>query len=231
MTPPPSKGIVLGVDDIYDLAFVRITGQCLQAIPLGDSSRVKAGADVVAIGYPLRYQNVAVATEGMISAWQHEPRYRSEVIMSAVTLNPGNSGGPMLSAEGEILGINTFISGDNLGNAYGFAVPESAVRTFASRLSIPVPASRERHSGPASAQPQQPRTASEPRPASPQVGNKSRGMGAYAKVFGVGFAAGAVLGVAAANLAFGIKGDLSIALVISGLIGGGLAVLVKMKIS
>ena len=221
----PRKGLVLGLDDIFDLAFVKIAGEGLRAIPLGDSSRVEAGDDVVAIGYPLQYQNVATVTTGIVSARQYDRRHRSEVIMSQVTMNPGNSGGPMLSVEGEILGINTFISSNTPGNAYGFAIPESAIRTFASRLSIPVPARRARPSGPLASAP-----ARQPQTASPQAGAKSRGLGDYAKVFGLGFAGGAVLGVAAANLVLGIKGDLSITLIISGLIGGGLAVFARMKI-
>ena len=93
----PRRGLVMGSDDIYDLAIVKIAGRSLRAIPFGDSSRVNAGTTVVAIGYPLNYQSVATATTGIVSARQYDERHRSDVIMSEVTMNQGNSGGPMLS--------------------------------------------------------------------------------------------------------------------------------------
>ena len=243
----PRKGLVMGSDDIYDLAFVKIAGRDLRATPFGDSSRVNAGAEVVAIGYPFHYQGEPIATKGIVSAIQYDSRHRSDVIMSDVTINPGNSGGPMLSLNGEILGINTFMSGNKQGNKYSFAIPESSVRTFASRLSVPIPPPRPQPSRPANTPPQQPRPAQQsqpppqPRPTTqPQPAQQTRPtsqasaspsrLGTYLKVFGVGFVAGGILGVAVANFALGIKGDLSASLIISGLVGGSLALLVRMKI-
>ena len=222
------RGLVLERDDIYDLAFVKIEGRDLRAIPFGDSSRVNAGTEVVAIGYPLNYQSVATVTTGIVSARPHNPQYRSEVIMSDVTMNPGNSGGPMLSVSGEILGINTFMSANNPGNAYGFAIPESAVRTFASRSSVPIPPARPQTSGQATTPP-----SPSPSPqahASPQASASPSRLSTYLKSFGLGFAAGAVLGVAVARFAVGVEGDLSASLIISGLIGGSLALVLRMKI-
>ena len=237
----PRKGLVIGSDDIYDLAFVKIAGQNLRAIPFGDSSRVNAGAEVVVIGYPLNYQDEATVTRGIVSARQYDSRFRSDVIMSDVTMNPGNSGGPMLSSGGEIVGINTFISGRNRGNVYGFAIPESAVRTFASRLSVPIPPTRPQYSSPGSASPKQHgpvgQTQPDPQPrpvqqtqSKSQASSSSSRLGNYLKSFGVGGVAGAIIGVAVANFALGIEGDLSASLVISGLIGGSLAVFARMKI-
>ena len=220
----PRKGLVMGTDDIYDLAFVKIAGQNLRAVPFGDSSRVDAGTEVVAIGYPLHYQGEATVTRGIVSGRRYENRYRSDVIMSDVTMNPGNSGGPMLSTNGEVLGINTYISNNNTGNTYGFAIPESAVRTFASRLSVPIPPTR----------PQQPRY-TQPRPTpqrrpAPKAGFRPNQSDTYLKVFGIGFVAGAILGVAVAYNAVGIEADIPTWLVASGLIGGSVAVFAKMKI-
>ena len=231
----PRKGLVMGTDDIYDLAFVKIAGQNLRAVPFGDSSRVNAGTEVVAIGYPLHYQGEATVTRGIVSARRYENRHRSDVIMSDVTMNPGNSGGPMLSTNGEVLGINTYISNNNTGNTYGFAIPESAVRTFASRLSVPIPPTRPQQ--PRSAQqapPQQPRY-TQPRPTpqrrpAPKAGFRPNQLDTYPKVFGIGFVAGAILGVAVAYVAVGIEGDIPAWLVVSGLIGGSVAVFAKMKI-
>lgn len=230
-------GQVVGMDDGYDLAFVRIAGRNLRAVPFGNSSNVGAGDEVVAIGYPRPsdFRGEATVTKGIVSAKRYEPRFGSQVIQSDLTVHPGNSGGPMLSVNGEILGINTYITNYDTGNAYTFAIPEATVRTAASRLSIPVPPASSQHShrapGPTRQNgPTPPVTPTQPSPSASQASGSTNRLGTYLKSFGIGFIGGAILGVAVASLALKIEGDLSVPLVVSGLIGGGSAVLLTMKI-
>ena len=233
------KGQVFGTDKVFDLAFVRFVGQNLSEISFGNSSTVNVGDDVVAIGYPFDYVTEATVTRGIISAITYDRQHRCDVFRSDVTINPGNSGGPMLSVNGEILGINTFMSNYDQGNAYGFAIPESAVRAFASRMSVEIPPARPRR-------PHQPRPAQQSQPAprpesvpktpparqpqrAPQPSSGSTSFTTYLKIFGGGFLGIGFGGAAIASLVFGMKGDLSVVVVVSGLIGGSLATYVKWK--
>ena len=104
---------VLGDDPDCDLALLRIDdGATFPAAKLGDSSKLKRGQIAIAIGNPLGFD--ASVTAGVISALGRSLRAKSgrmieDVIQTDAALNPGNSGGPLVSSRGEVIGVNTAI--------------------------------------------------------------------------------------------------------------------------
>ncbi len=121
------EGFVEGVDDVTDLAVVRIdpAGEDLPVSRLGDSDDVEVGDWAIAVGNPLGLDNTV--TLGIVSTLKRSsaavgiPDKRIDFIQTDAAINPGNSGGPLLNAQGEVIGINTAIRADAMG--IGFAIP------------------------------------------------------------------------------------------------------------
>lgn len=110
---------VIYLDPKYDLAFIKSPEiHTLADIHLGDSSIVVEGDQVLAVGHPfgLKY----TATQGIISNTLHQ-QDDIQYIQHDAALNPGNSGGPLVNVNGEIIGVNTFIIKD--GQNIGFSLP------------------------------------------------------------------------------------------------------------
>ena len=118
---------VLGLDPVLDLALLRIeTKAPLPAVRLGDSSTLRVGEEVVAIGSPIGLEQSM--TRGIVSGLNRLlPGLPDQpMIQTDAPINPGNSGGPLVDRCGGVIGINTFISED--AQSVGFAIPVNAVK-------------------------------------------------------------------------------------------------------
>lgn len=122
------KAKIIGADKRTDVALVKIDGGNLPRLAMGDSSKIKVGEWVIAIGSPFGLDNTVTA--GIISAKARETGEYLPLIQTDVAVNPGNSGGPLLNMRGEVVGINSQIysrSGGYMG--ISFAVPiDDAIR-------------------------------------------------------------------------------------------------------
>ncbi len=130
------KATVLGTDKAHDLALLQITNAPdLQPAVLADSANLLVGQRVYAIGNPFGFQGTM--TRGIISALRSVQLPSGVKIDNAIqtdaSVNPGNSGGPLLNSHGEVIGITTMIAGNPNGGAaqsagIGFAIPISTAK-------------------------------------------------------------------------------------------------------
>ena len=138
------KATVVGTDPSSDLAVLKIdaSSRALTPLPLGDSDATQVGDPVVAIGNPFGLDRTVTA--GIVSAIQRAITAPNgytidHVIQTDAAINHGNSGGPLLNARGEVIGVNSQIeTGDNSstsGNVgVGFAVPSNTVKNVIAQL-------------------------------------------------------------------------------------------------
>jgi len=136
---------IRGTDSRSDLAIIKVEAEDLPVAPLGDSSDLKIGSWVVAIGNPFGFaiQNPEpTVTVGVISALHRSlpasgKRVRGfeDLIQTDAAINPGNSGGPLVNLEGEVIGINTAIITTSGGyQGLGFAVPINSAQKNLEKL-------------------------------------------------------------------------------------------------
>ena len=121
-------GLVMGTDAVRDLAVVKICCGNFRKLPFGDASSLEPGDEVIAIGYALGLSGEATITRGIVSAVRYDDRHQSDVIQTDAALNPGNSGGPLLSTSGRVMGINTFGYAGPEVQSLGFAVSVKTVQ-------------------------------------------------------------------------------------------------------
>lgn len=132
----PNKGRyeaeIVGEDILTDLALLKIDETGLIEMPLGNSAEARVGETVMAIGNPLGYFQQTV-TAGIISALDRQVRfpgsgYAYTFIQTDALVNPGNSGGPLVSLNGEIIGINTAKISLMGVEGIGLAIPSNTVK-------------------------------------------------------------------------------------------------------
>jgi hypothetical protein len=118
----PVEGIIASSED-DDLALIKVQGSGLPVLLLGNSEKLSVGEKVVAIGSPMGLQNTV--TDGIISAIREESSHR-KWIQTTSPISPGNSGGPLLNLQGEVIGVTTFRvrGGENLN----FAAPSNSAQ-------------------------------------------------------------------------------------------------------
>ncbi len=125
----PAK--VVGTDSHTDLAVLKIDAPDLVAAPLGNSSAMRVGDWVLAIGSPMGLAQTVTA--GIISATGRANvgiADYEDFLQTDAAINPGNSGGPLVNLRGEVIGINTAIASRTGGNmGIGFAIPSNMART------------------------------------------------------------------------------------------------------
>ena len=132
---------LVGLDDVSDLAVLRISAQDLVPARLGDSSAVRVGDSVVAIGDPLGIALRGTMTDGIISAINRDVDVDGRtmnLLQTNAALNSGNSGGPLINRYGQVIGINTMKMSSSLSSAavegLGFAIPSATVQEIANQL-------------------------------------------------------------------------------------------------
>jgi serine protease Do len=124
------KGKVIGTDPTTDIALLKIPATALPVIAWGDSSQLKVGEWVLAIGSP--FQLSQTVTAGIVSATGRANMGFADYedfIQTDAAINPGNSGGALINSRGELVGINTGIYSESGGyQGIGFAVPSKLAR-------------------------------------------------------------------------------------------------------
>ena len=129
------EATLVGKDPDTDLAILKIYADGYSTARLGDTAELQIGQFVIAIGNPLGYQHTV--TTGIVSALGRTMRTQSggivdHVIQSDAALNPGNSGGPMITTDGDVVGVNTAII--NGAQGISFSVDINTAKEVASQL-------------------------------------------------------------------------------------------------
>lgn len=135
---------LVGIDEVHDIAKLRISGNNLPSAALGNSDGLIIGEWSIALGNPygfLMNDSKPSVSVGVISALGRNFSTRADkqdyknMIQTDAAVNPGNSGGPLVNIQGEVIGINTFIFSENGGNiGIGFAIPINTVKSIMARL-------------------------------------------------------------------------------------------------
>ena len=129
------KGRIIGTDEQTDLALIKIEGKNFPTIPIGDSDALKLGEWVLAVGNP--FNLTSTVTAGIVSAKARSMGANSieSFIQTDAAINKGNSGGALVNARGELVGINAMIySQTGSYTGYGFAIPTTIMNKVVADL-------------------------------------------------------------------------------------------------
>jgi putative serine protease PepD len=138
------KGTIVGTNDSYDLAVIKVKESALRPLTLGNSDALAVGDSAIAIGAPLGLDGTV--TYGIISALDRPVTAGTQgdvsyinAIQTDAAINPGNSGGPLLDATGRVIGVNsaiaTMIGGGEGGSiGLGFAIPVNSAKRIAEEI-------------------------------------------------------------------------------------------------
>jgi serine protease Do len=130
-------GEVLGSDAMSDVAVIRVDGENLPKVALGDSDKLVVGQIAVAIGNPYGFLLPSpTATVGVVSALRRhihiEKHMYEDLIQTDASINPGNSGGPLVDSSGAVIGVNT--ANIPFAQGIGFAIPINTARRIAKEI-------------------------------------------------------------------------------------------------
>jgi serine protease Do len=120
------KAKLIGYDERTDVAIVKVSATNLPAVTIGDSAKVRVGEWVVAIGSPFGLENTVTA--GIVSSKSRDTGDYLPFIQTDVAVNPGNSGGPLINMQGEVIGINSQIysrTGGFMGISFAIPIDEA----------------------------------------------------------------------------------------------------------
>ena len=132
------RGEVLGSDAVSDVAVVRVDGEDLPKVQLGDSDNLVVGQIAIAIGNPYGFllPGGPTVTVGVVSALKRhmhvEDHMYEDLIQTDASINPGNSGGPLVDRSGYIIGVNT--ANIPFAQGIGFAIPINTARRIAKEI-------------------------------------------------------------------------------------------------
>lgn len=133
-------GKTLWADEVIDLAIIKIDASNLTYTTLGDSNNIKVGETVYAIGNPIGFEFQRTVTAGIISAKNRTIKlgeddtssYMEDLIQTDASINSGNSGGPLINKNGEIIGINTIKISE--AESIGFAIPINLIKPIVEKF-------------------------------------------------------------------------------------------------
>jgi serine protease Do len=133
---------LVGTDALTDIAVLKIDANHVTAVAeLGDSTSLRTGENVIAIGNPLGEEFSRTVTQGIISGVDRtidvttsEGDWALNVLQTDAAINPGNSGGPLINMSGEVIGINSLKISDSGVEGLGFAIPSNDVLPIADEL-------------------------------------------------------------------------------------------------
>jgi S1-C subfamily serine protease len=127
---------LIGIDDVSDLAVVKVDAKNLETLPWGDSQKLRGAEFVLAVGNP--FQLSGTVTLGIVSTVSRSAEQvgsYQDFIQTDAAINPGNSGGALVNARGELVGINTMIYSETGGyQGIGFAIPSNSARRIMGEL-------------------------------------------------------------------------------------------------
>ena len=124
----------IGYDGVLDIALLRIPGN-YNSVELSNSDNIQIGESVIAIGNPLGLQ--FSVSQGIVSAIHREgPNGMEAYIQTDAALNPGNSGGPLINTDGEVVGINNFKV--STGESLGFALESNYIKETVNEISMEI---------------------------------------------------------------------------------------------